>query len=286
MFGYVRPLQGELKVRELEEYKAAYCGLCRTIGERHGFIARMFLSYDIVFLAMLLIPDSGTGCTCRCPARLLRKRNCCARSPGLDAAADAGTILSYWKIVDTARDGGPFQRGAARVLMMLLRRGYRKAAAARPEFDQAVSRCMDELWELERMRSPSLDRTADTFARILTASAPARGNETQARVMHELLYHLGRWIYLLDAWDDLAEDIAHGNYNPIRYRFPEGALEQRDYIRTTLIHSRNLACSALALLEVGDYRPIVENIVYLGLPAVEEAVFSGRWKKEKRRTRA
>jgi len=247
----------------------------------------MFLSYDITFLAMLLIRDKGTSCACRCPARLfLQKKSCCAKSAELEAAADAGTILSYWKLADTAKDGRVFQRMAARGLKWLLSFGYRRAAAARPEFDRAVARCMDELWVLEQECSSSLDRTADTFARILTAAAIAQDGDAQVRAMHELLYHLGRWIYLLDAWDDLSEDIAHGNYNPFLYRFPEGALEQKDYIRTTLVHSRNLASSALALLELGDYKTIVENTIYLGLPAVEEAVFSGRWKKEKRRTRA
>lgn len=49
MFGYVRPNRDELKVRELRDYEALYCGLCRALGRRHGFFARFFLNYDFTF---------------------------------------------------------------------------------------------------------------------------------------------------------------------------------------------------------------------------------------------
>ena len=83
---------------------------------------------------------------------------------------------------------------------------------------------------------------------------------------------------LVDAWDDLEEDGRTGSYNPIAARFPEQVEANRDYLRTTLLHSLNLARSACALLELGHWQGAVENILYLGLPMVEEMVFTGRWK--------
>ena len=103
--------------------------------------------------------------------------------------------------------------------------------------------------------------------------------------MEQLLYHLGRWIYLVDAWDDLEEDRAAGNYNPITARFPGGEEENRAYLRTTLLHSRNLIISAFGLLEPSGWSGTVENILYLGLPMVEELVFTGRWTAVKKRNR-
>lgn len=278
MFGYVRPWRDELKVRQNRDYEALYCGVCYALGKRHGFVARMFLNYDFTFLAMLLDGSKPEFGRKGCPARLWCKKKSCVLSPGVDAAADAGTILSYWKLRDTVADSGWLKGLPARLLSRLLLRGYRRAAAARPEFDGHVRRCLEELHELEAERCPSMDRTADTFARLLAAAAPPSGAESRDRAMEQLLYHVGRWIYLVDAWDDLEEDTRTGAYNPILARFPGGAEEGRETLRTTLRHSLNLASSAMALLELGHWRETVENVLYLGLPAVEELVFTGRWK--------
>ena len=283
MFGYVRPVRDELKVRQLRDYEAVYCGLCRAMGRGSGLIARCFLSYDMVFLALLLAPEEApAGGRCRCPARLWCRKKPCVGMSGVDHAADVGVILSYWKLRDTVDDGGFWRRQGARVLSLLLRRGYRRAAGRLPAFDQAARDCLAQLRRLELAQSPSIDRTADAFARILQAAAPPRGAPDRDRALGQLLYHVGRWIYLLDAWDDRAEDARSGAYNPILRRFPGGAEAHRDYLRATLRHSRNLASSAMELLELGRWADILRNIVYLGLPAVEELVFSGRWSRAKK----
>ena len=187
MFGYVRPWRDELKVRQNRDYEALYCGVCYALGKRHGFVARMFLNYDFTFLAMLLDgsrPEIGHK---SCPARLWCKKKSCVLSPGVDAAADAGTILSYWKLRDTVADSGWLKGLPARLLSRLLMRGYRRAAAARPEFDSHVRRCLEELHGLEEERCSSMDRTADTFARLLAAAAPPSGAESRDRAMEQLL---------------------------------------------------------------------------------------------------
>ena len=278
MFGYVRPNRDELKVRELRDYEALYCGLCHALGRRHGFFARFFLNYDFTFLAMLLDGSKPTAEQKRCPARLWCRKKGCICAGSVDAAADAGTILSYWKLRDTVADG-PFWKGtAARVLSFLLRPGYRRAAQARPEFDRAVRSCLEELQALEQEGSPSLDRTADTFARILQAAAPEEGE--QGRVLRQLLYHLGRWIYLVDARDDLAEDRQAERYNPIALRYgPEG---DDPSLKQTLDHSLELIGVAFQLGEFGCRTPLLENIVYLGLPLVQRAVFDGSWAQIKK----
>ena len=285
MFGYVRPYRDELKLRQLKDYEALYCGLCRSIGRRHGLLARAFLSYDFTFLAMLLDGDKPAAERCRCPARLWCVKKDCACGPGIDAAADAGTILAYWKLRDTVADGTFRQRVGARLLSWMLLRGYRRAACRRPKFDRAVRDQLARLQALERERCPSLDETADTFAMLLAAAAPAQDDAARRRPLEQLLYHIGRWIYLVDAWDDLEKDRAQGNYNPISARFPQIGEEEQSYLRTTLRHSLNLARSAMALLELGHWQDTVENILYLGLPAVEELVFTGRWRAVKSQNR-
>ena len=284
MFGYVRPLRGELKVREWEQYQAVYCGLCAAMGRRYGFVSRMFLSYDFTLLAMLLLPpEDGPGWSkCRCPARLwCGNTPCTASPPALDRAAGESVILAWWKLQDGIADGKWWEKLGFRLLSLLLVRAYRKAKRDCPAFDATVSQCLSELHDLEETRTPSIDRPADAFARLLAGAAPEGKDEGEKRARYQLLYHLGRWIYLVDAWDDLEEDDRTGSYNPIALRFSGDEAERQDALALTLRHSRNLACSASQLLELGQWRGIVENILYLGLPAAEGLVLRGQWKKRK-----
>ena len=138
--------------------------------------------------------------------------------------------------------------------------------------------CLEELDALERENCSSLDRTADTFARLLQSAAPAGG--VRGRVLSQLLYHLGRWIYLADARDDLEEDKLAGRYNPVAARY--GPAGDDGALRLTMDQSLAQVGAALQLGEFGCRGPLLENIVYLGLPLVEKAVFDGSWKEIKK----
>ena len=284
MFGYVRAVTPVLAPEEARRYEAVYCGLCRTLGERYGKTAQLILNYDFVFLAILLArPETGgTFPDCHCPVHPWRKKTCWLGSPALDAAADATVILTWWKLQDALRDGKLAQRMGSRAAALPLRGHYRAAAARWPAFDETVRSCLEELHQLERDRVPSLDRPADTFARILQAAAVETDLAARTRGVQQILYHVGRWIYLADAWDDLAEDQRTGNYNPLLARFGDQAAASKESLRETMRVSLGLANTAFSLLDWGEWEPLLGHILGTGLPAVEEAVFTGQWKQRKR----
>lgn len=284
MFGYVRPLIPELKVRELEDYKAVYCGLCRAMGKRYGLIARFTLNYDFAFLAMILAyqTDPCRFELCRCPVHPLKKRKTCLHMDALDVAADESLILSYQKLRDDAEDDGLLRGMGARIVARLLKPAYKKASKARPEFSYVVASCLEELHRMEQEQVRSIDRPADAFARILQAAAPDTGEPARDRAVRQMLYHVGRWIYLVDAWDDLAEDRKKQEYNPIEARYDGNAEEYVEEMRTTLLHSRNLATGAYELARSERWDAVLSNIMYEGLPAVEELVLTGRWQKNQK----
>jgi len=286
MFGYVRPARPELKVREWEDYQAAYCGLCHALGRRYGLFPRMFLNYDFVFLAMLLSPAENRPETQRkrCFACPHRKRCVLSENEGLDTAADESVILIYHQMRDMVHDSGFWKRSAARLLSGFMKPYYRKAARLRPEFDRIVCENLSRLNRLETSFCASIDETADTFAVLLRAAAPETGDELRDRAMAQLLYHVGRWIYLLDAWDDLKADREEGQYNPLPLRWPDGPEKHEKEMRRTLEGSLDLAISAFNLMDFGCWTPILGNILCVGLPAIEEAVFRGIWKKKNKNT--
>ena len=286
MFGYVLPVRGELKVRQADAYQGIYCGLCHTLGRNYGLTARMLLSYDFAFLAMILSEgqEAPEICQKRCMVHPIRGKQTCTPRPSLELAAAESVILTYWKLRDSAADESFWKRVGARLLSGMLRRAYRKAAARCPEFSRLVTECLEELQTMEEAGCASLDRPADTFARILRGAAPSTGQAARDRAVGELLYHVGRWIYLVDAWDDLKEDRARGRYNPVELRWAGDPEAHQEEMRTTLRHSLNLAVSACNLTDFGPWTEIILNILYLGLPAVEEAVFRGQWRYIKKQT--
>ncbi|MDE7003898.1 MAG: hypothetical protein K2P08_05640 [Oscillospiraceae bacterium] len=282
MFGYIRPALDRLDQEQKDAYQSAYCGLCHALGRRHGWLARMTLQYDFTFLAIVLTAGGSEGeerlCR-RCPVHPFRKPRACLTGERLDAAADQSMILTWHKLSDDVKDHGFFMGLPFRAVRRLFGRAYRRAAAAQPDFDAETRLGLARLEELERARSPQLDRAADAFAKILACAAQAVSGEGARRALGQLLYHLGRWIYLMDAWDDLDDDRRKGRYNPLDARFQGQARENRDYLDTTSTHSLRLAGAAAELLELGEWAPIVENILYTALPAVQSAVLDGRWKE-------
>lgn len=204
----------------------------------------------------------------------------CQSSDALSLAADESVILAYWKLRDSAQDDGLVGGLPARVLSWLLKPSYRKAVELCPRFDRAVRDSLEELAKLEGEQCPSIDRTADTFARLLQAAAPATGDPGRDRPVSLLLYHLGRWIYLIDARDDLEEDKKTGAYNPLVLRFGPGGDDAQ--LALTLEQSLNLARSACCVLDFGCRGAVVENVLYLGLPMIQRAVFDGSWKQLKK----
>lgn len=281
MFGYIRPLQSELRVREFEQFKSCYCSLCRSLKEEYGIPARFILNYDFVFLTMLLWEEKEKyKCeVSKCPLHPIKGKCMCQRTEATVRCAGYSIILAYWKMRDSVADDGFFKSMLSRASSWLIKRPYKKAAKKYPNFEEAVRNGLYELSVLERQREHSMDKMADKFAQILCAAAFDE-EESEQRIKRQLLYHMGRWIYILDAANDIAEDKKSGNYNPVavRYNLNEGKLDEEtlESLRVTLRHSENMITSAYELLPANCWSDIIRNILYLGMPATCDSVFEKR----------
>ena len=284
MFGYVYPAPERLNGEEKERFRAVYCGLCHDLGRRYGFFARCFLNYDFTFLAMLL--EEGPCCTCaaRCPVHPFKKQTCMKGGKGLDTAADLSVILLWWQLRDGIKDHG-FRKGLKyRAAALLLRRAYGKARQRQQRFDADTQMRLEELAVLEKENCPSIDRPADTFARLLSGVSDVVDEPVKRRVLAELLYHMGRWIYLADAADDLKKDVKSGQYNPLplRYQLPGDTLDDaaKAALARTMDESIRAMAAAFELWEWGDYAPVIRAVVYDGLYGVGHAVLNGTFHRK------
>ncbi len=271
MFGYIQPLKCELKMKEYDYYRAAYCGLCNSLRTRCGFIARFIVNYDFVFLALLLSYAEN-------PEEVVSKKRCivcpkgrmCIQSAIYDKAAEISVILTYLKFCDDIEDNS-FAKSffKARVPSFILRGAYKKARKALPAYSDKVSELYKQLCVLEAERCPSIDETADKFGLMLASAAD--GDDAASRILKELFYHIGRFVYIIDALDDYAKDMKKGEYNPIASRFEIASVvlpeDVKQKVFTTLEDSRQAVLRALDLLDSNEREGIIRNIVELGIPA-------------------
>lgn len=289
MFGYVHISPDKLTEEESARYRACYCGLCHTLGRRYGLAARMILNYDLVFLAMLLSEGNVPRCDeKRCPVHPIRRRCFFRETAALDAAADVSVLLTWWQLRDGVEDHGFFRGLKYRLSALLLRPAYRKARQFRPDLDKRMQERLQYLSALEREKCSVPDRAADAFALLLRDLADLENCADRRRVLEELLYHLGRWIYLVDALDDLKKDSRSGNYNPLllRYGSADGQLSEQDKQRVaqTLDSSVRAMAAAFELADFGCWRSIIESVLYEGLYAVGSAVLNGTYRKKAKKT--
>ncbi len=269
-----------LSEEEKSRFSAIYCGLCRTLGIRYGLRARFILNYDFTFLALLLSEPTAPQCLHGgCIAHPFRGRDFYEPNEALELAADCSVILAWWQLRDGVHDHGFFGGVKYRSGAAALASAYQKAKQYRPAFDRSTRELLDKLHALEASRCASMDEVADTFAQLLQGISQEVTDPIKARVLSQMLYHLGRWIYLVDAIDDLADDVRTGSYNPLRYRFAltDSALPQeakRELI-LSLDHSIRLMATAFELWDFGDWNGIIRSVVYEGLFCVGKAVLEG-----------
>jgi len=275
MFGYILPDKPELKIKDYEAFRAYYCGVCRSIGKRHGHLKRLTLSYDSAFLAVLLCAVAnapGKVIRRRCPVHPLSKRSIIVDSDIVDYASDINLLLAYYNLEDKKRDGSPILPDAA---MLALKRAYqriRKKYAAKCAIMEAR---LSDLVKLENEKCASMDMAAEPFAKLMeeiTAYEPLCTDEKSEQALRWMGYHLGKWIYLMDAFDDLERDIKCKSYNPLlcqfQYRDQDiGSFRQqiRERVEFNLLNSLNQISKTFELLEIKINYGIIENIIYIGM---------------------
>ena len=276
MFGYVRTMEAELMVKEHELYKATYCGLCRSMGKCTGNCSRMTLNYDFVFLALsryAISPCKVEFKGRRCLAHPFVKRSSMERNEILDYCAKASAILNYQKVLDDVND----ERGAKKFRALLVRpfvsHARKKAIKKSPELkalDASVSAKLDELSKLEKSENFSVDLPAACFGEILGEIMAFGFEGVDRRVAFELGKHIGAWIYVADALDDMREDAKKGRYNPL-LKLYDGRIPNQDELSMIYDATKNklfAAESAFNLIEINDegIKNILSNVLYIGIP--------------------
>ena len=259
MIGYIKTYQLDLKFREYYRYREYYCGLCRSLGRNHGQRSRIMLGYDMTFLAILLdgVYDSETEKNrFRCMLHPFSRRHSLSNA-FIDYAADMDLYMAYLKCLDDWHDDRNLFRG---ISAFFLRGTAKRIEASYPEKSLAVREALEELHRFEEERSMDFEGAAGCVGRAL-AEMFRFGGLWDDRLA-AMGFYLGKYIYLLDAYEDLEEDIRKNRYNPFLELSRENDFHER--VRGILKMMISRSAEEFEMLPVDENMALLRNIIYAG----------------------
>ena len=271
MFGYIKPQIPELKVKEHELYKATYCGLCRAMGKRTGCMSKMTLSYDFVFLVLLRkVAEKRTGEVKmrRCIAHPFMRRPMLEIDETLEYCAKTSVMLTRLKLEDNINDSHGFKKLLARIVALSIV-FFKKTDPKLKDLETNLKKKIDNLNALEMQNTDSIDSVASIFGDLLGMVASYGLDAENATLCAKIGYHLGKWIYIIDAIDDMASDAKTGSFNAIINSFgDELSDENKNLLRIALMLELDELSHALEALDFSSHRDvegILKNTIYIGM---------------------
>ncbi len=261
MFGYIVVNKPEMKFREFDRYQSYYCGLCKSLKDRYGKRGQMTLSYDMTFLALLLSslyePETQTGCR-RCAVHPVEKHPY-SQNEFTDYAADMNILLSYEKCLDDWTDEHKLKK---RLMAALLKSRNQKVSNIYAEKIEKICRQMNRIHEYEAANSQEIDEVSGCFGEIMADIFAYRKDEWE-ETLRRMGFFFGKFIYLMDAYEDIEEDLEKGNYNPFKKVCgQEDFEEQAEKILLMMMAETSKAFERLPIVENVE---ILRNILYSGV---------------------
>lgn len=263
MFGYVVTNEPELKMKDYREYRGVYCGLCQTLKKKYGPLGQLCLNNDMTFMALLhmsLYEDeySGKSMDYRCKLHPTRKLRI-YENPYLDYAADMTLILTYYIAKDHWKDE---QRPEAWIQWHALRKRVRNLSKQYPRQHRAVKAYVYRLEMAEQSEERDLDRLAGYTGTMLGEIFNYK-DDVWADMLKKVGFYLGKFIYLMDAYEDLDKDIKHRCFNPLRELKEQPNFE--NYIFETLDLMMADCAHYFEMLPLDMDVEILRNILYAGV---------------------
>ena len=309
MFGYITINKSELSETEYEKFHGYYCGLCRVLKRKYDRRGQAILNYDMAFLVILL--TSLYECdtrqeTVRCMPNGGRRHEVLVNEM-TEYAADMNLALAYHKCKDSWEDD---HSRSQRILARLLKSRYEEIGERYPRQCRAMERELDGLSRLERSRGrrgredescclqecwkqraekqlltapkdgdADIDSAANCFGRLTAEIFVLREDEWRD-ILWEMGFSLGKFIYLIDAYDDLERDRKKGSFNPLLPIAERGDFEE--FCRQMLVMTMADCSKKFEMLPLLEEVGILRNVIYSGVWTKYELI---RGRKKDDRTR-
>ncbi|RGF27268.1 hypothetical protein DW106_09975 [Ruminococcus sp. AM09-18-1] len=261
MFGYVTVCEPELKVKDLKKYRAYYCGLCSTLKEDYGFMGQMTLTYDMTFAVILLSSLYETTTKHeehRCKVHPAKRQHMLQNEITSYAAA-MNVLLAYYHMEDDWQDD---RKVSSLMTKSLIQGKAKKIIEKYPRQSEIIRKSLKELGECEHENSMDIDRAAGCFGRLM-AELFVWKEDIWEKTLRKMGFYLGKFIYLMDAYEDLPEDRKKNRYNPLKElaKRPDYEAQMEQILRMMIAESTVRFEQLPCLVDVD----ILRNILYDGV---------------------
>lgn len=264
MFGYVTAHEPELKVKDFQKYKSYYCGLCQTLRKKYGHLGQMTLTYDMTFLIVLLtsLYESETDAgRCHCKVHPIKKQSV-LQNEITEYAADLNLILAYYHMKDDWQD----EKSLSGFLgTCVLRRRVKKAVRKYPRQSKVIQKELKNLTAYEKSDTKDVDYPAGCFGRLM-AELFVYKKDRWEDTLRRMAFYLGKYIYIMDAYDDLEKDIKEGSYNPLKFMAGQENYEEQ--------------CREILCMMLGECTAEFEKLpLVLDIDILRNILYDGVWKR-------
>lgn len=274
MFGYIVINKAEMKFKEFDIYHSFYCGICRDLKRKYGAFGQISLSYDMTFLAILLTslyePQTETG-SCKCVAHPFENHET-RNNVYTEYAADMNVLFTYYKCLDDWQDEKKLWKLLYGKILQgktgALRNCYRKKL-------RTIMELMKKFSEAEKEKEPDIDVLSGLFGKVMAEIVTPREDEWSEN-LRALGFYMGKFIYLMDAYEDIEKDIRQGTVNPFKNRYQSPDFEEE--CKTILMMMMSECCKEFERLPILENVDILRNILYSGVWCRYELVRSKRVK--------
>ena len=272
MFGYVVMNKPEIRFKDFDLYRSFYCGLCRELREKYGISGQITLTYDMTFVVVLLSalyePPTQKGTTrcvihpvCRQPVR---------KNAATEYGADMNVLLTYYKCMDDWEDEKKF---AALGYGKILQRKNNRLSRRYPEKAEKIRKLLEKLSQMEKAGETDIDKMSGCFGQIMEEIF-AWKKDVWEDSLRRMGFYLGKFIYILDAYDDVEKDVKNGNYNPFAEKYIMKGFDEQ--VRQLLLMMMAQTCREFEKLPIIKYTDILRNILYSGVWAKFASVYNKR----------
>lgn len=262
MFGYIVVNKPELKIKDFDKYQQYYCGICQSLKKTHGKISQLTLNNDLTFVGILLTSlyePQETVKTIRCPLHLAHKKDV-RLTPYLDYVSDMTIVLTYYKLEDDIIDEKSLK---SKLACSLLQKEFLKVKEKYPEKVKIIMEQLENIHRLEKENTQNLDEISGCFGKIM-GEIMVYQDDIFKDDLYNMGYYLGKFIYLIDAYEDVEQDIEKHNYNPFIDRFSNRE-EFQDYCYHILEMMISQSCFYFDKLPIIENIDILKNIIYSGI---------------------